>query len=111
MTIADSLSLAGAKPVAMISPSWSLRQLSFVAMTAPEESWSSRTGFANTPLRGNDGPIARTISFFGCVPVMINPPMSTSSPVSTRSRVEILPRTVGPAAGIAAARSYRSHRG
>ncbi len=40
----------------------------------------------------NEGPIARTITFFGCVPVTMNPPMSTLSPPSTRRRVEILPR-------------------
>ena len=39
--------------------------------------------------------MARTITFFGCVPVTMNPPMSTLSPVSTRRRVEMLARTVG----------------
>ena len=33
--------------------------------------------------------MARTITFFGCVPVTMNPPMSTLSPVSTRKRVEM----------------------
>ena len=38
----------------------------------------------------NDGPIARTIAFFGCVPVTMNPPINALSPVPTLSRVEIL---------------------
>ena len=75
-------------------------------MIAPEESCSSRKGFSNTPVRGSDGPMARTITFFGWVPVTIKPPMSTLSPVSTKVRVEMLPKIVGPGGGIAEVRSY-----
>ena len=49
----------------------------------------------------SDGPIARTIIFFGCVPVTMKPPISTLSPVSTRKRVEMFPRIAGEALGVA----------
>ena len=65
---------------------------------APEESRSSRVGSARTPVRGSDGPIARTITFFDCVPVIMNPPIKTLSPVATRKRVEIFPKA--PAVGV-----------
>jgi hypothetical protein len=39
--------------------------------------------------------MARTITFFACVPVIMKPPISALSPVSTRRRVEILPKSVG----------------
>ena len=62
---------------------------------------------ASTPEKKeeSEGPIARTITFFGWVPVMMNPPMRTLSAVSTRRRVEIFPNklpdgvTVGVALG------------
>ena len=47
--------------------------------------------------------MARTITFFGWVPVMMNPPIRTLSPVSTRKRVEILPRVVGVEPGLGVA--------
>ena len=63
----------------------------------PDELRSSRVGSASAS--GNneesDGPIARTITLFDCVPVIINPPIRALSPVSTRKRVEIFPKTLG----------------
>src|SRR6476646_2753979 len=62
-------------------------------MSRPEESYSSRTGSANTPgtwKAASDGPMARTIIFFGAVPEIMKPPISALSPVSTRKRVERL---------------------
>jgi hypothetical protein len=40
--------------------------------------------------------MARTMTLFGWVPVMINPPIRTLSPVSTRRRVEMLPNALTP---------------
>src|ERR1700730_921380 len=46
---------------------------------------------ASTTLwRVNVGPIARIITCFGMLPVMMKPPMPTLSPVCTRIRVERL---------------------
>ena len=47
--------------------------------------------------------MARTMTFFGCVPVMMNPPIRTLSPVSTRKRVEMFPKVPGEAVGVGAA--------
>ena len=44
--------------------------------------------------------MARKMTLFGCVPVTMNPPMRALSPVSTRSRVEMLPRVVGGTLGV-----------
>src|ERR1051325_440852 len=78
-----------------------VRQLSSSASRVPAESCNSKTGSASTPEKKaeSDGPIARTITFFGCVPVIMNPPMRTLLPVSTRRRVEMLPKTL-PGAGV-----------
>ena len=73
-------------------------QLSFEAMVVVS-SCNSRVGSASAPGNGNDGPIARTITFFACVPVTINPPINTLSAVPTLSRVEIFPSCTGKAAG------------
>src|SRR6476646_9142390 len=64
---------------------------------------SSRVGFWSRSEKGNDGPIARTITFFGCVPVTMNPPIKTFSPVSTRNRVEILASWPGTGVGVGVA--------
>src|SRR5207237_6090272 len=73
-----------------------VRQLSSIASKVPAESCNSKTGSASTPEKKaeSDGPIARTITFFGWAPVIMNPPMRTLLPVSTRRRVEILPKTL-----------------
>ena len=47
--MADSRSFVGATVLTMISDSWSLRQLSFEARSAPLASWSSRVGSASAP--------------------------------------------------------------
>src|SRR5450432_3846277 len=57
-------------------------------------------GSASAPGESSEGPMARTITFFGCVPVTMNPPMSAFSPVSTRRRVEMFPRVVGIVLGV-----------
>ena len=59
-------------------------------------------GSAKVPLKipDNDGPMARTTIFFGCVPVTIKPPISALLPVSTFRRVEIFPSLVGVPAGV-----------
>src|SRR5664279_4215080 len=71
-------------------------------MRTPDESRSSRKGSASAP--GNneesEGPIARMITFFGWVPVIIKPPIRTLSPVSTRRRVEMLPKVPGVIIGV-----------
>src|SRR5947207_1911616 len=61
-------------------------------------------GSASTPGKKGEreGPIARTITFFACVPVIMNPPIRTLSPVSTRKRVEMFPKVVGVGVGDAA---------
>src|SRR3954471_1952473 len=62
-----------------------------------------RMGFASLSANGRDVPISRMITFFGCVPVIMKPPMRTLSPVSTRKRVEMFARVVteGVAVGVA----------
>src|SRR3954451_9495472 len=75
-------------------------QLSFASIR-PFGPCNSRVGFARLSASGKDVPIARTMTFFGCVPVMMNPPMRTLSPVSTRRRVEMLASVVmGAALGV-----------
>ena len=41
-----------------------------------------------------DGPMARAMRRFGCVPVTMKPPISTLSPDPTRTRVEMFARPV-----------------
>src|SRR5437899_9118859 len=102
-TIADSRSFVGARPVAAISVCWSVFQLSLVTTVLP--ACNSRTGSANRPGKGapllvRDGPIARTITFLGSVPVMMNPPIRTLSLVRTRARVEIFCNCAGAVGGV-----------
>src|ERR1043166_2620571 len=76
-------------PVAMISASWSVLQLSFI--TSKVLPWnSSRVGSASAPGKKEerDGPIPRMITLFWSVPVIMNPPINTFSPVCTRMRVQ-----------------------
>ena len=55
--------------VAMISASCPpMRQSSFDLINPPVPSRSSRVGLASLPASVSDGPMARTITFFGCVP-------------------------------------------
>src|SRR5204863_7933915 len=86
-------------PVAAISACWLLPsglnlQSSFHATRPPEELRSSRTGSESAPPNGSDGPMARRMTLFACVPVTINPPIRRLVPVSTRKRVEIFPKAV-----------------
>ena len=62
-------------------------------MRAPAELRSSNVGFPNAltiPCALSDGPIARTIIRRDWFPPMINPAITTLSPVCTRPREEIL---------------------
>ena len=43
-----------------------------------------------------DGPMPRIITFFGAFPVMMKPPIETSSPVCTFRRVERFSSCAGP---------------
>src|ERR1700682_3183605 len=58
------------------------------------------TGSASAPGTGSEVPIPRTITVFGCVPVMINPPIIALSPVPTRRRVEIFASVAGLGVGV-----------
>src|SRR5436190_22647220 len=107
--MADSKSLLGGIVLSMIaclSAGLEFFQSSFAFKRAPDEFRSSSVGLASLPGIVSDGPIARMITFFGCVPVTMKPPIKVLSPVSTFSRVEILARTVfgvpfGVAVGVA----------
>ncbi len=96
--MAASRSFVGGTWLAMMSASWLLRQLSFVAMEPPGPT-NSRFGSASLPATGREGPMARTMTRFGWVPVTMKPPIKTLSPVSTRRRVEMLPRVAGVGVG------------
>src|SRR4051812_40596235 len=103
-TMADSKSLLGGIVESMIACLFGLSTQLSLDSSSVLPLYSSRVGFASVPAKNcdNDGPIARMITFFGCVPVTMKPPMRTLSPVSTRNRVEILPSTVfGVAVGVA----------
>ena len=67
-------------------------QLSFESSNAPEESQSSGAVISQLiGSRAGEGPIARIITFLGCVPVTMKPPISALAlSASTRSRVEML---------------------
>ena len=70
---------------------------------SPAGPWKSSVGFSSQSCprpAASEGPIARTITFFGCGPVTMNPPMSTLSPVSTRRRVEMLRGLVAGGAAV-----------
>src|SRR5204863_10182767 len=101
MSMADSRSLLGAKPDALINAFWAglSRQLSLMTVGNGAGPCNSRTvsGSAwRTPKAASDGPRARRRRCFGALPVMMKPPMPTLSPVRTNIRVE---RLSGCAAG------------
>src|SRR4051812_38725881 len=82
-------------------------QLSFASIK-PFGPCSSSVGLPSLSASGSEVPMPRTITFFGCVPVIMKPPMRTLSPVSTRKRVEIFAKVVtsvgvAVAAGVAVA--------
>src|SRR5438034_4290987 len=108
-TIADSRSLVGGMPVAIISASWVSLQLSFMIVVKPAGPCSSITGSASAPVTVKEGPMARRMTRLGSLPVMMKPPMPTSAPVWTSIRVERLSAWadggvgVGEAVGVAVA--------
>ena len=78
-------------------------QLSFSNNKAPLPSRNSRVGSASTSLRPelvSDGPIPLTATSFAPFPVMMNPPIMTLSPISTRNRVEIFKARAGVDEGV-----------
>src|SRR5450432_1089476 len=101
--MADSRSLVGGTPVAMISASWLVPsenltfQLSLMMVVKPLGPCSASIGSASEPVTPVEGPSPRTITSLGTLPVMMNPPMpALSVPVSTRSRVERLVACAAP---------------
>jgi hypothetical protein len=96
---ADSKSFVGATPLFSISVCWVSFQSLLLISTEPSAARNSRTGFASRSVRPNcssDGPMARMITLFDALPVIMKPPINASSPVSTRRRVEILSNCVAP---------------
>src|ERR1044072_1420825 len=68
-------------------------QLSFALRTPPLAPRNSSTGSFKTsvsPACWSEGPRARMTTFFGALPVIINPPIIMLSPLCTRMRVEML---------------------
>src|SRR5436190_14732714 len=103
--MADSKSLLGGMVLSMIaclSAGFEFFQSSFAFKRAPDEFRSSSVGLSSLPGIVSDGPTARMITFLGCEPVMMKPPIKVLSPVSTFRRVEILAKEVfGVAVGVA----------
>jgi hypothetical protein len=64
-------------------------QLSLLAINAPRRPLI-RGSDRQTPASGNEGPMARRMTFLGSVPVIDNAAIKTLSPVCTRNRVEIV---------------------
>src|SRR5438874_8985928 len=98
--MADSKSLVGAKPVAMISASCVSRQLSLTIVVNPVGPCSSITGSASLPETGKEGPRPRTITRFGTVPEMMNELIATLSPVPTDTREERFAKLAGLGLGV-----------
>src|SRR5213078_1322534 len=94
-------SFVGGIVLSMISCLFGLAlQSSLRASNCPPLSCNSRTGSASTPASGREGPIARMMTVFGCVPAI-----KRLFPVPTLTRDEILPNCAGAgvAAGVAVA--------
>src|SRR5437773_7793846 len=93
--IADSLGAVGACPLFWIAATWPAViippiivccQLSLEAIKAPVPSCSSNVGSASTsgtPYCVSPGPMAHTMTLFGPVPSIMNPPIITLFPVCT----------------------------
>src|SRR5688572_7544702 len=80
-------------------------QLSFDVIKAPFEPRNSRNGSVSTVAAGtfelaSEGPRPRTTTGLLAFPVMMNPPINTLSPISTRRRVEILRAWAGVGVGV-----------
>src|SRR4051812_28323944 len=86
--MADSKSLLGGMPVAVISAACLSFQLLSIASSVVSARCSSSTGSANAPLTGKLGPRPRNKTFLLSVPTTINPPISTLSPLPTCLRVD-----------------------
>src|SRR6476469_10199921 len=114
---ADSKSLLGATPLALISADWSLLMIPpncvlfqslFDAIRALLELRISSVGLASAsviPKGSNDGPIARMIIFLfePLGPCTMNPSIRALSPVPTGRRVETLPTSPVPGVAVAVA--------
>src|SRR5256714_12211018 len=92
-SIADSRSLVGARPSALIWASCESLQLLFVMVPNAPGPWTSRVGSGKTsaavkPNLDNEGPMARMMTCFGTAPGMVKPTMPTLFPVSVRMRVD-----------------------
>src|SRR5437773_11543781 len=102
--MADSRSLLGARPVASIAACWVSFQLLLVIIWKPVGPCSSRTGSASglgTPKLASDGPMPRSNTCRGPVPLTISPPIPTSFPVPTNNRVErLIARAPGVNVGV-----------
>src|SRR5437764_5134421 len=102
-----SLSSVGWKMVPSIWARCGLSfQLSFCVISDPFGPCSSSTGSlrteaAGTPALTRDGPTPRKTTGFDAFPVMINPPIMTLSPTSTRRRVEMFNACAGVVVGVA----------
>src|SRR5881227_2032998 len=92
MMTAASLSFAGASPLAEISACWPERQLSLLAICAPVESKTFRTGSARAPLTPVEGPKARTMTRLVEPVRLMNPAMPSFWPPWTLTRVAMLAR-------------------
>src|SRR5947207_14292178 len=85
---------------------WVSFQLSLLNIKAPFDWRSSSTGSSKRPLRPNrlsEGPRPRKTTFWEVFPLMIKPPITTLSPMSTRARVDRLRALVGGAVDVAVA--------
>src|SRR5438105_15963183 len=110
--MADSRSFVGGIVVSRIACFCVSFQSSLAKIRLPLPSCSSKIGLASAsaiPEAASEGPIARMMTFFGSEPVMMNPPIKTLSPPSTRRRVEMLSNfpkpgvEVGPGVGVGVA--------
>src|SRR3954470_3569727 len=86
--MADSNSLLGGMPVALISAAWRSFQLLSVASNVVSARCSSSTGSAKAPATGRLGPSPRSSTFLFSEPTTINPPINTLSPLPTCLRVD-----------------------
>src|SRR5437762_1125655 len=96
-SIQASKSFGGARPLPsqVYCGSGGSRQLSSMIVTNPFGPCNSRIGLASELGTPDEGPIPRRSTCFGALPVMMNPPIPTLSPVKTCKRVERLSGCAG----------------
>src|SRR5438067_1530641 len=87
---AASRSRVGARPLAVIAACWTPRQLSLLAINAPDRLRISRTGSGSPASPFKDGPMPRMSNRFADVVRTMKPAMPTPLPARTGTRVEIL---------------------